>query len=378
MKKNLGLCLVIVFITTLFSACFEKKKDEGVKQKVIHTKLYEGADDPVPFIEGNILIATEDWIGPKGFVYRVNEDNGLSYELLHTTTGRVNLSISPDGTKYIINNGRLCEVWSTDGERMGSYDANANHGDFYLWSSDSRYFYSGVYFKGIIEIDTESNKYLDLVFSNYETYDHSPAISPDGKYLVWGHHEWGNNLDICVAETTKLPVYKSDSRIVWSGSPTSHDAHPLCVFVDNENFVFIFNEYDHSEVHLVNVNTGEIREILRLPDYISSFRLSHNKKYIAMVSWDKKLYLINTINWEALIIDGYVSGYDTSIAWSPDDEYFAVISNGERIEYGDHEYLYFDVVNVDLYSVGKEKKWLQIMSFDISEREDVGAADWGL
>jgi len=229
-------------------------------------------------------------------------------------------------------------------------------GDRCEWSEDGERAYVSEYVDGIYEIDTQSRRYKKVLRTQGFTYDHSPGISPDGTIFVWGHHEWGQLLDIYISEA-KFPTSYRKGTIIWSGVTQWQDEHPYCEFLDDTRFFFIVNEIldnDKRVSRIYEVDTEKnnavkiVFEIDEWPwpqdDRITATTLSSDRSILALSTYED-LYIFDTETWKSELVDTDI--YYAELAWSPGGEYLAAL-----------ESLGYAPERVIIYDVYERKKWL--------------------
>ncbi len=283
---------------------------------------------PVPSLPGEIkLVVGTAHEQTTYLLYAIRADQTL--RVIAKTNGRSLVSVSPDGAWHVVqgDSGRS-NLYDRANASVGSGPSGPQWGDSYGWTDDSRLVYYGVYFSGIYEIDTRSGSPRSVLQSKSATYDHSVAVSPDGRYIAWSHNEFGNELTVYCAERAGLPTTYAAARVIWKGTTMSADEQQQTVFIDNGRFLFAITTRDSGDsgttkLFVGNANTGDVQVVANLPNNgIKSLALSRDRSKIAY-SDQLSIYVADVGQWKLKRIDRNTDFLSPHVSWSPDARFVA-------------------------------------------------------
>ena len=201
-----------------------------------------------------------------------------------------------------------------------------------------------------------------LVPKNESVYDwfSSPAVSPDGKYVVWSHHS-ADTTTLYLAEMAKLRagLGLASAQVIWSGPiPPDDMARNRTVFVSNSEFIFAATTENigtrpSTKIFLGNTQGTAPKAVITTPFLFGlvALELSPDRTKVAYSSLDRVIYVAKVGEWVATKVDeGYVGYKFDSLSWSPDGKYLA--AGGMTLSSGGPRR-----VQVVVYQPGTTNKW---------------------
>ncbi len=138
------------------------------------------------------------------------------------------------------------------------------------------------------------------------------ALSPEEKYLV-------NGSDSAFVQIYELNKGKKNITVVKGLNGGSNDMEFLPASL---NFIVASRG---KTLSLINAQTGDVRELAKLPTEIKSMSISPNGKLLAGASWSGQVLLIDLVDYSYTILVDEPSSRILSVKFSP---------SGEEIAYG--------------------------------------------
>ena len=240
----------------------------------------------------------------------------------------------------------------------------------FIWLPDGKNIAFGFYCDGINYFDLNKVDACGSILRQKLTedvpltYNHNPAVSPDGKTLAFVHHEWGKNASIWTVNLKSIENQPGYSDKIYrnkrngfefiDGYKTSHDEDLSLSWLDNENLIFSFDS--KKKIFLKNVETNQEKIIIPETKF-TSFKVSPDRNFLAVYDSQGVGQLsfvdINDLgktqfSWRSPNIGQGVTAFD----WSPDSRYFAVAKNKEMKIYDRTLQQYtFDLPKEDLGAI---------------------------
>jgi len=171
------------------------------------------------------------------------------------------------------------------------------------WSPDNTSLIYGLYDDGIYELNLVTQATRQILTTTGFTYDHSPVWSPDGKKIVFVHHEFGGRFYVSLIDfdETEIP-YRGEDRnnrrfnpklaLLVAGRCPWHD-QPFRFQWTPDSRKVVFSSGSETDpwvgtIYVVNVVTGEVVKIqpegfgqLSIPDHVD---LSNDGRQIAFAA----------------------------------------------------------------------------------------------
>ncbi len=288
----------------------------------------EDTEEELPTLPEEILKSKIVFQRPNGLdndIWIVNADGSNLTKAENSGYGASsNILFSPDGSLIVYANKDykfiVCDLEGKLVDLVG--EPNVGHlsaGDV-SWIPDSHSLLFGSYMEGIYRYDIEEGKVTRILFTQGETYDHNPSISPDKKRIAYVHHEWGDLYTICVIDADG-----GNKKEISGGAGTDHDEKINICWLDNSKIVFKIRPL--GELHVLDVDTKE-EKVIDISPYYEKISLSPDRQTIALYHGAaiKNLCFVDMRN----IMNEPVNINDTGInssmgfAWSRDNNYFVI------------------------------------------------------
>ena len=219
----------------------------------------------------------------------------------------------------------------------------------FIWLPDGKNIAFGFYCDGINYFDLNKvDAYGSILRQKLTkdvplTYNHNPAVSPDGKTLAFVHHEWGKSASIWTVNLKSIEKEPSYSDKIYrhkrngfefiDGYKTGHDEDLSLCWLDNENLIFSFDS--KKKIFLKNVETDQEKIIIPETQF-TSFKVSPDRNFLAVYDSQGVGQLsfadINELgktqfSWRLPKMGQGVNAFD----WSANPQYFAV-ARDKKIE----------------------------------------------
>ena len=241
-------------------------------------------------------------------------------------------SISPDHRLLAYENtSKKTKVKTSSGEDV--FTGNFNPIERYVWTSDSKKVYFANYFEGIYKIDLENRLETLEARTVGFSFNHSIAISPDERIIVWITHTFGKQIRFFKAN---FPDFSSPVQI-YSNSSFNHDEDVRTIFLNNDLIAFNDDRIENEQGvwYLVTLNLKNSSSPSSIVRYCDRFSLSPNRSHIAYSAddasaLDTAVGVVDIRDWSNKKIDGLRYGFVTAITWSPSGDYIliAVLRSG--------------------------------------------------
>lgn len=226
------------------------------------------------------------------------------------------------------------------------------YGEEYFWTRDGKYVYFGDYNFGIYEINTETWTRINLLKPKSSTYDHSVVLTPDGKTLVWSHHEWGHNLTCYRVPFNHRPFTYANADIILESRTRVFDEMQQPFFIDDDNYVIAVSDVDGyyavppnrspwhiSNTYVVNTLTNSVLatdQVLRL----DRFFYSHDLSKIAYTRSVLEFSVVDALTKEPISVrEDLKNCYSFNVAWSLCDQFICYECDNCEDNYVDWRWL---------------------------------------
>lgn len=229
------------------------------------------------------------------------------------------VKFSPDGSRLAFKtSNHVHVVTNLEGEIIYAFQGCYASDDF-TWAPDGTAIVFGCYVDGIWRYALGDAAPVKLADSVSGTYDHDPAISPDGSRIIYTHNEYGVQYTIYMIDPNG-----GNRRLVGQGV-SRHDAHNGMTWADGAH-VF-FTPLDGT-IHFLDVDTlADTVTDTHVPDAFNAMRLNRQLSMIAIYG---VMYI--GLSPATGLMSGVISMREApgtwgfigtrGFAWSPDGTYY--------------------------------------------------------
>jgi DNA-binding beta-propeller fold protein YncE len=286
-----------------------------VKAEALVAITNDDSEAPINF-SGKIFYS---WIGYPSYsaskVWLITNDS----EVAITDLSSQSIAVwSPNGQMIYVNKNGQPTFFAANGAVIASCTSDKNFSGC-AWTPDSSQIIAGVYYDGLYSIDM-AGVARKLKPSANMTYDHCPAISRDGQWTYYIHHEYEDNAILFRIQTAKLLSgdYVGNFEGMAEFTTTGYNEAVYIGFTNNDKVVLAYSNkidlFDPESKAVTNIYTGGL--------YMARVSPDGSKIAVARSSGDRVIVIDTNgaplYNWTHTGLSPY------KIDWSPDSTQVAI------------------------------------------------------